>query len=353
MWLCNFQFYAELESPVGERLKDVRLDIDWIPALRWAAFEQAVRIESPAARRLARPRIEPIWSPEGEPPYVRGVTIHSVENGADPVEFPLSYFFGAVTSASAQLVDSGDLRPGQEFDYKVYALSGDRNESRPESTGEIVAIDDAPAIVRLDMATIVSSADAQSEDENVKAESEVTTGGGRMPIVFSERVLEEATELAASADDVETGGILVGKLCRDPDGTLFALVTAQIPAEHTTSTQHSLRFTPETWISVDAAVRLRDRNETTLGWWHSHPFFCRNCTPLQRTRCPFSKPAFSAADRDVHREVFQQPWNIALLLSFLGQPSPSLDVFAWNRGQIEAAQFIMTSSDAAHEGGAH
>jgi proteasome lid subunit RPN8/RPN11 len=338
MWLSDFQFYAELESPVGERLRDVRLDVDWIPALRWAVFEQAVRNEPPAAKRVARPRIEPLWSPDGEPPYIRGVTIHSVESGADPVEFPLTYFFGAVTAASAGLVDSGELQPGQEFDYRIYALSGGRNEDSLESTAEISPVDDAPAIVRRELATVT----------NGGAE---TTVAGRMPIVFSERVLAEATELAASADDVETGGILVGKLCRDPDGTVFSLVTAQIPAEHTSSTQHSLRFTPETWVSVDAAVRLRNHDETTLGWWHSHPFFCRKCTPLQRAACPFSKPTFSAADRDVHREVFQQPWNVALLLSFLGQPSPSLDVFAWNRGQIEAAQFTVNPSNEGNKGG--
>lgn len=340
MWLSDFQFYAELESPVGERLRDVRLDVDWIPALRWADFEQAVKGESPAAKRLARPRIEPLWSPADEPPYVRGVTIHSVENGAGPVEFPLTYFTGAVTAASVRLVDSGELQPGQEFDYKIYALSNDRDDESSESSAEIAPVDDTPAIVRRELATVTT-------------EVAQTTDAGRMPIVFSERVLAEATELAASAEDVETGGILVGKLCRDPDGTLFSLVTAQIPAEHTTSTQHSLRFTPETWVSVDAAVRLRNQDETTLGWWHSHPFFCRNCTPLQRAVCPFSKPAFSAADRDVHREVFQQPWNVALLLSFLGQPSPSLDVFAWDRGQIEAAQFTVIPSNACSEGGAN
>jgi hypothetical protein len=56
--------------------------------------------------------------------------------------------------------------------------------------------------------------------------------------------------------------------------------------------------------------------------------------------CPFSSPAFSAADRDLHREVFQKSWSIALLLSFLGGERPSYDVFAWNQGQIEAVNYL-------------
>ena len=93
-------------------------------------------------------------------------------------------------------------------------------------------------------------------------------------------------------------------------------------------------------MNVDAAIRLRGLGEIPLGWWHSHPFFCARCTPAQRALCAFSSPAFSAADRDLHREVFQKPWSIALLLSFLGGERPSYDVFAWNRGQIEAVSYF-------------
>jgi hypothetical protein len=92
-------------------------------------------------------------------------------------------------------------------------------------------------------------------------------------------------------------------------------------------------------VSVEAAIKLRGMGEIPLGWWHKHPFFCRQCAAEQRALCPFSSPAFSAADRDFHREVFQKPWSIALLLSFLGGERPSYDVFAWNQGQIEAVKY--------------
>ncbi len=350
MWRCDFQFYAELEAPDGARISDVRLDVDWIPALRWADFEQTVRRRVPKAERHGHPAIEPIWMPEGEPPYLCGVTIRSGADGAEPLEVPLSYFVAAVLAASTSLVDSGVLEAGQEFDYKIYALS-DGRQAQPGTTIDVVAVDETPAIESRELAPLIAGAESTTPDA-----AEEPAGGSMpepMPIVIPERVLEEAMALAATAGDVETGGILLGRLCRDPDGTVFTAVTAQIPAEHTTSTRESLRFTPKTWVSVDAALKLRNQNETTLGWWHSHPFFCRNCTPLERSVCPFSKPVFSAADRDVHREVFQQPWNVALLLSFLGDTTPSYDVFAWNRGRIEAVKFTTVPDTALNRGVSH
>lgn len=327
MWRSNFRYYAELESPGGEPLSDVPLEVDWVPALRWAEFEQTMRHDNRSDARAHQPLIEPLWSPEGQPPFVRGVSISCVEHDTAPVEFPLTYLFDAVTAASAELVESGVLENGQQFDYKVYALACDQVNAA-DGPATITALEERPAIE-----------DARLEPRVQRGEA----GGGAVPVVVADEVLSEATALAAAAADLETGGILVGKLCRDPDGTLFAHVTAQIPAEHTDRKHMSLRLTPETWVGVDAALRLRNRGEITLGWWHSHPFFCRRCPPVRRALCPFSEPVFSSADRHVHREVFQQPWSIALLLSFLGEPTPSYDVFGWNEGRIEAIGFVTPS----------
>ena len=87
---------------------------------------------------------------------------------------------------------------------------------------------------------------------------------------------------------------------------------------------------------IQGAIGLRGREEMILGWWHTHPFFCRNCPQERRNRCPLSVPAFSPADRQLHREVFQAPWSVALLVSYLGREQPSFDCFVWNKGLIEA-----------------
>jgi len=111
-----------------------------------------------------------------------------------------------------------------------------------------------------------------------------------------------------------------------------------------------LSFTPATWASVDAAINLRASDEIALGWWHSHPFFCRQCSPANRAVCPLAVPMFSAADRALHREIFQKPWSIGLLLSFLGQPQPSYNLFAWNHGQIEEVNFSILPEMASTNG---
>jgi hypothetical protein len=153
-------------------------------------------------------------------------------------------------------------------------------------------------------------------------------------------VLAEAAELARQADDVETGGILVGQLHRDTELTeIFARVNAQIPASHTRSSRTSLTFTPQTWAAVRAAIALRAQDEIYLGWWHYHPHFCKNCPAERRGNCVLSKPFFRDEDCALHRTIFGRAFDIALLLSELGGSEPSYDLFGWRQGMIVARGF--------------
>ena len=82
---------------------------------------------------------------------------------------------------------------------------------------------------------------------------------GRLPVFLPRRVLDEAVESARQAGDVETGGVLVGKLRRDSGGhaaasEIFVEITAQVPAPHTLSQSTKLTFTAETWAAVQAAM---------------------------------------------------------------------------------------------------
>jgi proteasome lid subunit RPN8/RPN11 len=335
MWQSDFRYFASLTTPNGEALGNVRLNVDWVPAVRWAEFERGLKrgraAECESGRGRALPVIEPAWSRTRGRPYLGNVTVRT--NGSEHVVFPLAYFVRAVSAAAARLVAAGSLAEGQRFDFDVYALADAKRVSAP-SEARAVAIDTALDVDAVALAPLLTR--AVSHRAGVRDAGAATD---TMPIFIPERVLMEATERAERSRDIETGAVLVGKLCRDRDGTLFSRVTAQIPAEHTEATRESLRFTPDTWTAVGAALRLRNRGEIVLGWSHSHPWFCERCTPAQRAVCPLSAPTFSNADRHVHREVFQQPWNFALLISFLGHERPSYDMFAWNRGQIEAAPF--------------
>lgn len=344
MPLDNFDWHASLDSPDGEHLADVRLKPDFVPAVRCAEFEQVLQCEA-AQQATADSAIEPLWS---ERPWVRGICVRALANDVVPVEFPLTYFAAAVSRASTELVDSGVLEAGQKFEYKVYALVKQATRQSDELALSHVAA--WPSIAERPIAPLLSVAEAPTANSSLLSHA---AAAEPLPVFVPDRVLAEATELAAAADELETGGVLVGKLFRDAGGPIFAEVAAQLPAKHTVATRESLRFTPETWADVDAVIRLRNRDETILGWWHQHPFFCRHCPDARRRLCPFSRPTFSSADRDVHREVFQSPWNVALLLSFLGEERPSYDVFAWQRGQIEPAKFYVLPRAAQDQGGNH
>jgi len=340
VWQSDFQYYAAFELADGGRISDVRLDVDWIPALRWAEFEQDIVNDCAAEDRTVHPVIEPVWSSQSNRPYIGGITIRRSEENENSVDFPLTYFSGAVLDATSQLITSGALVAGQHFDYRVFALSDAQGSQPPGPEINVVAVEAAPAIERAEIAPFMAAVEAYAGNGVTPSSVSSQPAASVMPIFVPQQTFDEATELAQRTGDIETGGILVGNLCRTSDGTLFCKVTAQIPAEHTTATRQSLRFTPETWANVDAAIRLRGLGEVSVGWWHSHPFFCSKCSPEQRVLCPFSSPAFSAADRDLHREVFQKSWSIALLLSFLGGERPSYDVYAWNQGQIEAVNYF-------------
>jgi hypothetical protein len=333
-----------LESPDGESLGNVRLDPDLVPAVRCAEFEQTLERGIGAHEPCGESVIEPLYS---TPPWVRGIRIAAPGGDAASVEFPLTYFTSAVTRAASALVAAGKLVAGQRFDFKVYALA----QAHHAGELQIEAVNGPPPIGQASLAALRLRSDIAGDDVSLAGRD--ADLAEPMPVFIAERVLDEASELAARAGEIETGGVLVGRLCRDADGPAFVEVTAQLPVEHTVATQHSLRLTPRTWVAVDAAIKLRNRAETALGWWHHHPFFCRRCPAARRALCPFSRPAFSQADRDVHREVFQNPWNVALLLSYLGAARPSYDVYAWHRGQIEAARFhiLREAGRASAEGG--
>jgi len=349
MWQSDYQYYATMSTADGAHIAEVQLEIDWIPAIRWAEFERLQKGDMTSACP-ALPIIEPIWDPESAPPFITGAMIFHGADRSEGSRFSSGYFSAAISVASSQLLSSGKLSPGQTFSYQIYALADRLSRGAAGSDADVVALDEPPSIELADLAPLFARAETDVGNDSSDAHVGLQSVIGSIPVFVPRSVLDEARTLGQTVGDVETGGILVGKLLRDSNGRLFSRVTAQIPAEHTRATRESLSFTPATWASVDAAISLRAADEVTLGWWHSHPFFCHQCPPARRAVCPLAVPMFSAADRALHREIFQMPWSIGLLLSFLGQPHPSYNLFAWNHGQIEDVDFSILPDEASTNG---
>ncbi|HNT89567.1 MAG TPA: hypothetical protein PKL84_17020, partial [Candidatus Hydrogenedentes bacterium] len=152
--------------------------------------------------------------------------------------------------------------------------------------------------------------------------------------------------LVRDAGPCETGGMLIGRLCRDADaGELFAEVTAQLPAEHVQADSASLTFTGETWAAARDAIRLRGGSETPLGWYHSHPAkeWCKDCPPEKRATCSL-ECFFSAADQQVHATLFPHAYSVALVVTD-GQRGLRFDLYGWRRTRILQRGFHMLRAD--------
>jgi proteasome lid subunit RPN8/RPN11 len=110
----------------------------------------------------------------------------------------------------------------------------------------------------------------------------------------------------------ESGGVLIGQVYREPPaGRLYLIIEDFIPAEQIQADQVSLRFTHETWQKLQAAKQARFAAEQQIvGWYHTHP-------PLPLTAdegAARTVQFFSLDDVSVHRQLFNRPWQVALVM---------------------------------------
>jgi len=156
------------------------------------------------------------------------------------------------------------------------------------------------------------------------------------------RVFEEASVLTRAAGALETGGILIGHVCRDSSvPELFLEVTAQIPAP-ARSQLTRLSFSPDTWSVVQALINRRDQNEVWLGWWHSHSFFKQEDSselddPATTRRS--AQPFLSDEDLRLHRTVFPRAYSLALLMTDSPHRGMSWTMFGWRLGTVVRRDF--------------
>lgn len=323
-----YRYVAEASDREGQRLGELVLEPDFAPAAEWSHWE-GVRRGLPARAHHGPGVVEPVFDDALGPPYLEGfrVRLDDTDSQHTPPLLPWRYFQPAVEAAASRLVQDGRLQDGESFVYRVCAfpIPGAKRPSAP------AVIDEPPAPLALEPVPLAPrQLGATRLGQNAWNPADY-------PIFVRPGVLAGATELARAAGERETGGILIGHLCRDPHSAeIHAEITAQIPARRAEAGHAHLSFTPETWSAVSDALALRRRNEVWLGWWHSHPFFCRRCDPARRRLCALSRPFFSRDDCELHRAVFDAAFSVALLLSDLGEAMLRYDWFGWRQGIIAA-----------------
>jgi hypothetical protein len=322
-----YRFVVEAASVAGGRLGDFALSgIDFEPAVQSAHLEGMRRGYLEPATAPGPARIEPVTCAERGAPYVSGFEVHFA--GQCPgVTFPREILHDDVVCGSGTLVQQGLLRSGERFTYRICVFP---EAIAPPAMADFV-LETAAQPLLIPAVDLPQSHRVFGDDPDDRD----------LPVVIAEPVLAEAMQLAASSGSKEIGGMLLGGMCRDPASkNLFLNVSALIEAPASKATEVSLHLGPEAFAAVERILALRKLDENIVGWWHKHPFFCARCPAERRRVCAFRAPFFSEADRDVHRTLFPQAHSQALLITDLGEDRPSINLFAWRQGRIEARNFI-------------
>jgi hypothetical protein len=347
-----YRLVIEVLRPDGTLLGHSNPDPDWEPAIEWTRLSglRTRGVWAPDAH--AERSIVPLWHSDLGEPFLRGfqVSLADGDGRSWHEEFPIRYFFDLAREAAAELIASGRLAAGDRYLYRVLAYdddgrvaSGDAAPFATEEVGTALALHEPPPELRTDVAT--RHADAEDGD------FEVYIPGG---------VIAEASALTTGAGEAETGGILIGHVCRapgadraaaqpepatPPSSEICVSVTALIAARHTVSHSTRLTFTSDTWTDVRRTVALRRQGEMVLGWFHSHPVFAwcreRGC-PIERQReCTAAAGFFSVEDVALHRTMFPRAFTVALLMSHsVSGMVPRL--FGWRAGFVEPRGYTLT-----------
>ena len=344
-----YEYSLEILSEDGRQLDRVGLAPDWQPALAWAQFEGIREGRLPAVTGAVPGVVEPVWDGRAGPPLVAAFRAVVRGEGGEEVsrEIPRTYVRDLAHRAAARLTEKGALKVGDTFLYVVNAVAGAAAEEPQPDGFSVEAIAQPLPLIDVPIAPFRERSILSGPDEPA----------GQVPVFLRKQILVEAVEQARQAADVETGGVLVGKLCRDrrTDGAapeIFLEITAQVAAPHTRAQSTRLTFTAETWAAVQAAITLRRRNELMLGWWHFHPDFCRlrSCPVERRAQCPVSSAFFSEEDVHLHATCFPAAYHVALLINeSTAAGGMTWSIFGWSRGMVAARGFHVLTDDTKGE----
>lgn len=337
----GYQVALELYHQDGTALAREAVAVDWEPAIESAWFDGVRGDLLPLAGTPPAAAIRPLWHSRLGEPYLAGFAVELSVGGEKRSEsqFSTVYFAAVAQTIAARLVAAGKLVAGEQFSYFSTAFVAPQ-AAEPRRAPRFFAVPlAAPLTLRETslepLLQVSATRDEQRTDD--------------MAAFVADQVLAETTDLTRRSGDNETGGILVGHLCRDTERqSLFVVVSAQIPATRTNAGSTSLTFTSETWADVRAALDLRRSGEIMLGWWHSHPVrsWCASCPDDKRRSCSALSCFFSSQDEVLHRTVFPKAFSLALVVSEIAEDDRRIALFGWRRGRVEQRGFHIKPASA-------
>lgn len=304
----GFQFKLEFRKGDGSGVS-VATAPDLAPALeccRWEAVQRGLLFPGAPARGAL---VEPVWQPEGAP-YVKGVRV-TIDTPAGPFahEMPPGCLTADSRELLARLVKAGYLEATDDVSLLATAWPSDRApDTLPCREEEVdIPMRNGPLAAML----------AKAKEVGPQNRSD-------MPVFVPADVLSQIAEAARRATPLEVGGVLIGHLHRTEEG-FFTEITAAVPAIEAVSSETELRFTPDAWAAVRAAVDLRGSGELIVGWHHSHPVRsaafgkCAECAPEKQRQCAVATALFSRQDRFLHKTIYLRAFTTALVANDLAE----------------------------------
>ena len=152
-----------------------------------------------------------------------------------------------------------------------------------------------------------------------------------LPVFVQVRAVEAMFTDAETHQPLETGGILVGRPCRDEQGEYLRIVDA-LPVGDAPREPDRLTFTREGWVEMLARREAAYPDEQVAGWYHTHPGL----------RVFLSEP-----DQLIHRAFFSRPSDVAVVLDLMRR---EWGIFAWHGDCLELTQGFTLYGDAPEDG---
>lgn len=338
MLSCDYQFVLELFREDRNSVGRALISPDWEPAVECAEFEAMRLGKLPSVFGVADCVVEPLWHQEAGEPLVTSFSLSFTSDDKTSnhsKRFGTSYFQNAAATAGAKFKEAGVVGKEEQLSFQMLAFpqqpGGQKSNSPVFETEDL-----AQSLVLTRSSLTTSRAVARPTGESPEK---------LYPTFVPASLLEEIAELSNRAGNKETGGILIGHLHVDENGTeIFAVITTQLPAQHTEAELMKLTFTSETWTDVRNALQLRRQDEIMLGWWHSHPAraWCKECPEESQRQCAYARGFLSAHDRGLHRTIFPRAYSLALVVNDVAFAPPSFSLFGWQDGDIVERDFYVT-----------
>jgi len=333
MYTNRYRYVMTWCKQDGTVLRRAPVQLDWSELADWARFQALVRgqVQTGSPGEVT---VEPVWHATAGAPCVGAISLH-VEAGAEPLdlEVPASWFDSPAQRGSGTLVQQGLLQAGELFNYVVTAsVRADVFEQTATGRSTIQAIEpaidvlDRPLNGRLDRCVPSGVHDALDAR-----------------VIMPSDVIDQTSELTQAAGANETGGVLIGNVCRDTDtGEVYLDVTAQVHARYARSDLTKLTFTPETWTDVQDVITGRGLGESMLGWWHSHSYMketCKDCDKGRDGSCAVSAAFMSGDDVALHRTTFPRAYSLALVVANSPCNGLTWALFGWRYGRVKSRGF--------------